>query len=131
MRLTPLSMILFDIDNFKSINDTYGHLRGDDVLKTLAHSIKNTIRNTDLFVRWGGKEFIIIAPSTALNSAQSLAENIRKSVEHFDFEEVGSITCSFGVTAYQQGDSLDSMVKRIDEAMYEAKTNGKNRVILR
>jgi len=128
---TSLSLILFDIDNFKGVNDTYGHLKGDYVLQTLTREIKDKIRSTDLFVRWGGEEFIIVAPSTALNSAHSLAEHIRKSIEELALEEVGSVTCSFGVTTYKIGDSMESMIQRVDEAMYEAKSSGKNRVVRR
>jgi len=128
---TALSMILFDIDNFKAVNDTYGHLKGDEVLKTLAHSIHQKIRKTDLFVRWGGEEFLILAPSTALNSAQSLAENIRQNVEHIAFDGLGGVTCSLGVTAYHLGDDLESMIARVDEAMYEAKNSGKNQVVVK
>jgi diguanylate cyclase (GGDEF)-like protein len=128
---TPLSIILFDIDDFKAINDTYGHLQGDSVLKRLTQEVQAKIRSTDLFVRWGGEEFVIVAPSTARNSAVSLAQHIRKSIEVLDFETRDTITCSFGVTSYHPKDDLDSMIARVDEAMYEAKTGGKNQVVTR
>jgi len=127
----PLSLILFDIDNFKRVNDTYGHLQGDHVLKKITTGIQKKIRKSDFFARWGGEEFIIVTPSTALNSAINLAQNLRLHIETMDFEEIGNITSSFGVTSYQRGDTIESMTQRVDEAMYEAKNTGKNKVVSR
>ncbi|MFK5975057.1 MAG: diguanylate cyclase [Sulfurovum sp.] len=123
-----LSMILFDIDDFKKVNDTYGHLQGDEVLKKISYNTQQKIRKTDFFARWGGEEFIIIAPLTAINSIINLAQNIRITIERINFGEMGTITSSFGVTSYQKGDSMESMIERVDEAMYKAKREGKNRV---
>ncbi|MBN2823863.1 MAG: diguanylate cyclase [Campylobacterales bacterium] len=124
-----VSIILFDIDNFKKVNDTFGHLEGDRVLQTIAREIKHKIRKTDLFARWGGEEFVIVTPSTAINSAINLAQSLRKIIANIDFGAVGSITSSFGVTTYQPQDSLDDLLHRVDQAMYAAKSNGKNRVM--
>jgi diguanylate cyclase (GGDEF)-like protein/PAS domain S-box-containing protein len=94
--LEPLSIIIFDIDHFKEVNDRYGHITGDYVLKTLAVFIRERIRKIDYLVRWGGEEFVIIAPETGLDSAEALAERIRREIESFRFDEVEKVTLSFG-----------------------------------
>jgi diguanylate cyclase (GGDEF)-like protein len=124
----PLSIILFDIDHFKKINDAFGHQAGDYVLKTLADIVSSNIRSTDFFARWGGEEFVILAPETDLEGAQILAEKIRKSIEEYPFENVGKVTSSFGVTEAYEKDTADSFVKRADAALYKAKDKGRNRV---
>jgi diguanylate cyclase (GGDEF)-like protein/PAS domain S-box-containing protein len=123
-----LSFIIFDIDNFKRINDRYGHLAGDGVLKDTADFVKGHIRKIDYIVRWGGEEFVIITPEIGLKSARTLAERIRKSVEAYKFKNVDGVTLSFGVTEFKKGDSVDRVVKRADDAMYRAKSKGRNRV---
>jgi len=123
-----LSIILFDIDNFKSINDTYGHVCGDDVLRHLSSLVKGAIRNTDILARWGGEEFIIVAASTALNSAKIIAENIRHLISQEVFPDIGRLTCSFGVTSYKSQESMNQFIERVDNALYEAKANGKDMV---
>jgi diguanylate cyclase (GGDEF)-like protein len=125
----PLSVILFDIDFFKIINDTFGHLGGDKVLTELAELINNNIRNTDVFARWGGEEFIIIAPLTPLKDAKRFAEKLRVIIEKHDFEDAGSITCSFGVTQYVINETEHKLLARTDKALYEAKNNGRNIVV--
>ncbi|WP_457622162.1 GGDEF domain-containing protein [Persephonella sp.] len=124
----PLSLILFDIDHFKKINDAFGHQVGDYVLKTLAQIVSSKIRSTDFFARWGGEEFVILAPETDLEGAQILAEKIRKAIEEYPFETVGKVTSSFGVTEAYGNDSVDSFIKRADAALYKAKDKGRNRV---
>ncbi|WP_456402311.1 GGDEF domain-containing protein [Persephonella sp.] len=124
----PLSIILFDIDHFKKINDAFGHQTGDYVLKTLAKIVSSNIRATDYFARWGGEEFVILAPETDLEGAQILAEKIRKSIEEYPFDVVGQVTSSFGVTEATSKDTVDSFVKRADAALYKAKDKGRNRV---
>lgn len=124
----PLSMIMFDIDNFKEINDTYGHNIGDNVLKKIAGITKETIRKIDYLVRWGGEEFMIISPKTNLEKAHSLAERLRSTIESYGFNEVGKVTVSFGVTEVKKEDTEDAFIKRVDDLMYEAKIQGKNRV---
>ncbi len=129
-RELPLCVILFDIDKFKSINDTYGHLIGDEVLKKLANIVKSTIRKTDIFARWGGEEFILLLPKVKIDMAKNIAENIRENIEKSSFPEVGKVTCSFGVSQFRYGDNQETFVKRADEALYRAKKNGRNRVEL-
>jgi diguanylate cyclase (GGDEF)-like protein len=124
----PLSLIMFDLDHFKQVNDTYGHAIGDYVLQTLTKIARVNLREIDILIRWGGEEFIIIAPDTDLKSATVLAERIRKAVEEFTFDQVGKITVSFGVTQFKKDDTEDTIIKKADDAMYEAKRNGRNRV---
>ena len=124
----PLSLIMFDIDDFKTINDTHGHIVGDQVLRAVADSIRKYIRNVDSFVRWGGEEFIIISSESALNNAYALAERLRKSIGNQTFKQVGEVTVSFGVTEFRKSDDEDTFFRRADEALYTAKGKGKNRV---
>lgn len=123
-----MSVLMFDIDHFKTVNDAHGHFVGDYVLKTTASLAKNTIRDIDYIVRWGGEEFLIIAPETPIDQAERLAERIRKTMESHKFDTVNTITASFGVTAYKNNDTENSLINRADTAMYKAKTNGRNRV---
>ncbi|MCD4667264.1 MAG: diguanylate cyclase, partial [Sulfurimonas sp.] len=119
--------ILLDIDYFKQVNDTYGHLVGDDILKAVSKIIKSHIRGTDIFARWGGEEFVITL-DVDMKKGIEIAENLRKSIENTNFDVIKNLTCSFGVTEYIIGDTLDSMIKRADEALYKAKESGRNRV---
>ncbi|WP_051906696.1 MULTISPECIES: GGDEF domain-containing protein [unclassified Sulfurospirillum] len=123
---TPLCVVLFDVDNFKSINDTYGHNAGDAVLKRLAKLVKNSIRVNDTFGRWGGEEFLLILPHMRIEETQKACEKIRLLITQSVFESVGTLTCSFGMCAYEKGMSLDALVNRCDKAMYHAKMLGKN-----
>lgn len=125
----PLSVIMFDIDFFKHINDSYGHDVGDKVLKTISNTVSSNIRATDILARYGGEEFVIIAPETTLEDAKALAEKLRKEIESFLFEEGFSITCSFGVTSLNQEDTRETILKRVDEALYKAKREGRNKVV--
>lgn len=124
-----LSVILFDIDNFKVINDTYGHDAGDDVLKKIAEIISINLRQTDSLVRWGGEEFIVLLPETDLETASNVAQKLLESlaVLTFDFMQK-NITASFGVATLNETDTEVSLINRADEALYEAKRNGKNQV---
>lgn len=97
-------------------------------MKTLAKIVSSNIRSTDFFARWGGEEFVILAPETDLEGAQILAEKIRKAIEEYPFETVGKVTSSFGVTEAFENDTVDSFVKRADVALYKAKDKGRNRV---
>ncbi len=119
------SLIMFDIDDFKLINDEYGHDVGDVILKELTAIVSTHIRGTDSFARWGGEEFMIISVTDILNS-ESQAEKLRVIIEQKDFPIVGKVTCSFGVTQYHEGDTKDSIVKRCDNMLYSAKNSGKN-----
>jgi len=125
---TPFSVILIDVDNFKRVNDTHGHITGDRVLRTLARLIRRNVRRTDIFGRWGGEEFLLILPLN--DSPFFVAEKVRKLVESFRFEKVGRITLSAGATAYRKGDDLNSIITRADTALYTAKEKGKNRTVI-
>nr|WP_320013363.1 sensor domain-containing diguanylate cyclase [uncultured Desulfobacter sp.] len=126
---TTFSLILFDIDNFKNINDTYGHPIGDKVLVDIAGITNERLRSSDVSGRWGGEEFLIICAETELEGATALAENIRQVIEIHQFPVVGNATCSFGVSSYKKTDKYpEDVIKRADERMYMAKQNGKNMV---
>ncbi len=125
---SPLSIILFDIDHFKKINDTYGHLVGDTVLRELSEVVRASIRESEYFVRWGGEEFIILLPGTSLEGAKMVAEKLRRAIESHLFSTVGRVTSSFGVTALRTDDTIKTFIERCDEALYEAKEGGRNRV---
>jgi diguanylate cyclase (GGDEF)-like protein len=125
---TPLSLAIIDIDNFKLFNDNYGHLIGDEVLIRLAQTVKNSVRETDIFARWGGEEFVIIFKNTPIEKAKNISEKLKDKIESNKHPSAGRITASFGVTEYKDGDSLESMFKRVDDALYIAKQNGKNRM---
>lgn len=125
-----LAVILADIDKFKSVNDTYGHQVGDSVLSEFAAIVRKLVRDTDTPGRWGGEEFLVICPHADLNGAHILAERIRATVAGHSFSVVGQKTCSFGVASYRPGDTAETIVKRADEALYEAKQNGRDRVAL-
>lgn len=123
-----LSLIITDIDNFKSINDTYGHIVGDSVLIEFASLLKENIRDTDIIGRWGGEEFIIICQNSNLDEARQLAQKLRKCIEEFTFDKVNNITSSFGVTQFVKEDDIESFLTKADKALYRAKLNGRNRV---
>ena len=121
------SFVIMDIDYFKKVNDTYGHLVGDVVLKHLSSLVSKHTRESDIFARWGGEEFVL-ALDTNKQNAKKIIENLRAIIEQEPFEEVGKITCSFGITDVHDGDDLKSITKRADEALYDAKDRGRNRV---
>lgn len=125
---THFSLIMFDIDHFKKVNDNYGHLVGDEILKQVTDQIRSHIRDTDLFARWGGEEFIILATETQLEAAKNLAEKLRRILEKSTFHSDLKVTCSFGVAQIRKEDTPDILVKRVDDALYSAKRNGRNRV---
>jgi diguanylate cyclase (GGDEF)-like protein/PAS domain S-box-containing protein len=126
----PLSALFFDIDHFKNVNDTYGHDAGDMVLSNLATLISQEIRETDIFARWGGEEFIILLPETKNEEAIILAEEIMMSLSMYTFEQVGKITISIGISSIQGKERLPTFTKRLDDALYKAKKEGRNRFIL-
>lgn len=123
-----LSVILFDIDYFKSINDNFGHPVGDEVLIAIADITRNAVRNTDTAGRWGGEEFMIICPDTDLQGVSNLAEKIRHEIASCCFPVAGERTSSFGVAAYKKDEGESELLKRVDSALYRAKENGRNRV---
>lgn len=124
----PLSMILIDIDHFKSVNDTYGHDIGDEVLKGLALVVQSNIRKIDVFARWGGEEFLILSPGTNKENIQELAEKLRRAVEEAIFPEIGRVTVSLGIATFKPKDSFSDLFKRADEGLYIAKSNGRNQI---
>ncbi len=128
---TGLSLIMFDIDHFKNFNDTYGHDVGDKILVGLVNLVKKCIRETDIFSRWGGEEFMLLLPHTSLENAAKLAERIRIKIAEHTFETVGTITCSFGVSEFTKEENEETFVKRVDNALYESKRSGRNRVTLK
>jgi diguanylate cyclase (GGDEF)-like protein/PAS domain S-box-containing protein len=125
---TTFGMIILDIDHFKHINDTYGHQAGDGVLVQLSSLISSNLRNTDVFARWGGEEFVILTLSCEVECPRQLSEKLRALIEKHAFPEVGKITCSFGITEFREGDNQETMVKRADTCLYRAKESGRNRV---
>lgn len=124
-----LCLIMLDIDNFKNINDTYGHAGGDEILKSSSQLLKSKARSTDSVVRWGGEEFLILVPDANLNAAVEFAERIRNSIAQHQHQALGFITASFGVAELQAGESTASLLNRADKALYKAKLNGKNCVM--
>jgi diguanylate cyclase (GGDEF)-like protein len=124
---SDLSLILFDLDHFKKINDTYSHNTGDHVLKQVARLVSDHIRAHDIFTRWGGEEFIVLIPRCDREQAVSLAEKLRCLCEAHDFSFELQVTASFGVTQLKPDDNADSLIARADEALYLAKRNGRNR----
>ena len=124
----PVSFMIFDIDHFKNINDTYGHLVGDEVLVNLAKLVQSMIRNTDSLVRWGGEEFVILSDDTSIQNAAFLAEKLRKAIESATLITQQQVTCSFGVTEMVPGEDPKSLIARADKALYSSKEGGRNRV---
>ncbi|UWG96055.1 GGDEF domain-containing protein [Dehalobacter sp. DCM] len=122
-----LSLAIFDIDSFKKVNDDNGHLTGDKVLKEITGLVKSMIRETDIFARWGGEEFVILFPNTDREEALEITERIRKKISGHDFAS-GHITCSFGVDTWYQGEERDSLIQRVDTLLRRAKETGKNKV---
>ncbi|GAB5071979.1 diguanylate cyclase DgcM [Citrobacter sedlakii] len=123
------SLLLIDTDRFKSINDMYGHLKGDEVLCALANCLQQSARQGDRVFRWGGEEFILLLPRTPLDDALLLAEAIRASVAKLTLLGLPRFTVSIGVAQHEPNESLDDLFKRVDAALYRAKNAGRNRVL--
>lgn len=121
-------LLLFDIDDFKPINDTHGHNIGDSVLKELTTLVSNSIRKSDILVRWGGEEFAILFRYSDATTVLNIAEQIRQLIDQYRFELYVHITCSFGFTAISRGESLKTAIGRADLALYRAKAEGKNTI---
>lgn len=124
----PFSLIEFDIDHFKKVNDSYGHDTGDRVLRELTAYVRGLLRSSDILARTGGEEFTIIVPHTDAADARRLAEKLRKEIEEYNFDLPEPVTCSFGVSTYSEGESWQDLFSRADELLYNAKENGRNRV---
>lgn len=121
-----LSLVIFDIDNFKDINDNYGHLVGDHVIMAIVELVKSKIGETAIFSRWGGEEFVILFPHTKRDKVFKLIEKIRLDIENYKFEKAGKVTCSFGIVILRKDEDAMSLLHRADILLYEAKKNGKN-----
>ena len=121
-------LVVLDIDNFKKVNDIYGHQTGDEILKEFAILIRNSIRENDLFARWGGEEFLLLLEDTSIDNAMTRVEQLRHMVDAHTFKDVGHITVSFGLAKNEKGDDMHSLLYRADQALYEAKNAGKNRL---
>ena len=125
---TPLSLVLFDVDKFKSYNDTFGHQAGDGVLKLLARTVTGLVRGTDFFARYGGEEFVLILPNTDAEGAYILAERLRERVENAAWKE-RPVTASFGIASIDETMACgEDLVESADGALYQSKERGRNRV---
>ncbi len=123
-------LCILDIDFFKKVNDTFGHQVGDEVLVEFSNILKNNTRKTDIIGRWGGEEFILIIPEAKKEGINKLIENLKTIIENTQFPKVGKKTASFGLTFYKKSDTSVSMLKRADDALYEAKNKGRNKIII-
>jgi len=123
-----LAVGMLDIDLFKNVNDTYGHAVGDQVLVELVELIKNTLRESDILIRWGGEEFVILVKVYSKRGLQSISEHLRSAVEKHHFETVEHITCSIGYSFYRDDEDIMQTITRADKALYQAKNSGRNRV---
>ena len=130
MRHDPFCLILFDIDDFKTVNDRWGHNTGDEVLVKITETVTANIRDDDIFARWGGEEFVVLFSGIDIVKGTELAERIRKAVEETISGKTGKVTISIGVVQYRREERIEDFVKRADDKMYEAKKAGKNRVIV-
>ncbi|MFA9460674.1 sensor domain-containing diguanylate cyclase [Thiohalorhabdus sp. Cl-TMA] len=122
------SVIMADVDHFKAVNDRHGHDAGDRILSWVAGALRSQLRDSDTAIRWGGEEFLILAPHTGLEGAEELAERMRTAVAGHEDPEVGSVTLSLGVATLREGDTKKRLIKRADSALYAAKEAGRNRV---
>lgn len=123
---SAMALIIFDIDHFKPVNDTYGHGVGDDVLQRLTKLVSSEIRDSDFFARWGGEEFVLLLRDHDCDTAMGVAEKLRDRIATTNFPVIGKLTCSFGLTAWKPNDTEESFVARADEALYTSKNGGRN-----
>ena len=129
----PLSILLIDIDFFKKVNDVYGHLTGDRILKYVVKNIQQALRTDDLFARYGGEEFILLLPKTNIEESSIVAEKLRRIIEQNPYssdrlDAIISITISIGASQYQKEDTLEKLIGKADSALYQAKERGRNQV---
>ena len=124
----PLSIAILDIDKFKNFNDTYGHLVGDEILIMIAQNINSNVRASDTFARWGGEEFVILFRETDAQSAKIIVQKLKEKIQELQHPTAGGVTASFGITEYLEDESIETLFKRCDKALYLAKENGRNRV---
>lgn len=129
-RKQPVSVLLIDVDHFKQINDTYGHMVGDFVLQEVVNRLRESLRPVDIIGRWGGEEFLVLADCAIGEDAESLAQRIRLHVEQKEFEQVGKVTISIGVAEFNGNEDIEAVFNRSDKALYEAKGDGRNKVVM-
>jgi len=127
-RSDDICLLLFDLDRFKQVNDTFGHAAGDLMLKSVARVAQEQLRASDALVRWGGEEFLILSPATTLAGATTLAEKIRQAIEITSVPQAGGVTVSLGVAQHLNGETVEDWIARTDAALYRAKKQGRNRV---
>ncbi len=125
-----ISLVLLDIDHFKRINDTLGHSAGDQVLKNIVNIIWTSLRSMDMVFRYGGEEFIVLLPEITLNNAQQVAEKLRSRIQNTDIIDHQHVTISAGVAQISAKETVDNLLKRVDDALYKAKNSGRNRVCI-
>ncbi len=126
----PLSVVLMDVDNLKQINDSHGHIVGDTVLYETAQILRANLRDNDVCVRWGGDEFVLLLPCIGAEQARLLAMRIREVVASYEFSARIDVSCSFGITQMQRGQSLQELIEQADKSMYRAKEEGKNTIVV-
>ena len=129
--ISKLAIALLDIDHFKLVNDTYGRDVGDEVLIHFVKTVKKFSREEDIFIRWGGEEFILILKVKSKKSLEKALEHLRKIIEIQEFPTIGKKTCSIGGTLYKSAEDIYATIKRADEAVYEEKNNGRNQVVIK
>lgn len=122
----PLSLALFDFDDFKAVNDTFGHLIGDQVILRTVNLVDDAIRRRDIFARWGGEEFTLLFPDTRMEETIEIVERLRHTIESNHYLRCGHVTASFGVVQYRTGESPEAFMDRADKMLYRAKADGKN-----
>jgi len=125
-----VAFVMIDLDHFKQVNDWHGHLAGDRVLRSIAQVLKQTVRSTDLLMRWGGEEFVILLKNCDIASARLRGEQIRSQVERFRDDAVEPFTVSLGAASLKANESIDDLLARSDKALYDSKRNGRNRLTL-
>jgi diguanylate cyclase (GGDEF)-like protein len=129
----PLSILLLDVDHFKSINDSYGHAAGDSVLSAIGRFLRNDMRITDSASRWGGEEFVIALKNTTTDGAQIFGERLRQGIQGLEVATATrkiSVTASIGIATLQPSDVIETLMERADRGMYTAKAQGRNRVVV-
>ena len=124
-----LSLIMIDIDFFKKINDTYGHIKADEFLERLGKILKNQIRKSDIAARFGGEEFFVLLPETSLEKAKKFASRLKKAINSDRILKKYNLTVSGGITQYKEGDTKKKLKKRVNAALYQAKRGGRNRFV--
>ena len=127
---STLAIGLLDLDNFKKVNDTYGHDIGDEVLIHFVNTIHKHSRDSDILIRWGGEEFVLILKVKTQSGLQKVLEHLREVTQNENFPKIGQITCSIGGSLYKNNEEIERTIKRADEAVYKAKSAGRNQVII-